>query len=265
MLFRVIILTFLLNVNAAATPNITVSIKPLYGIVSALTQGITTPTLLIKNKTSVHHFHPKPSQLSQLNLADLVVFVHPNFETGFKKILNNIHNDKKITLSQATDNHHLWLDIDKIIKFSQRLTKKLIQINSTNQAIYTANLSNLTQALQTLKANIAQQLAPHKHQKVASISNAWFYFLNANALENSVIVNHYHSEKPSLFKILNSRKSIKKSKTMCLLNAAQTPNKTVQTLVENLNINTQNIDIIGDGDYFKLMKNIANQVSQCLK
>ncbi len=263
--FRLFLMAFCFGVNAFAAPNIVVSIKPLYGIVSELTRGVATPTLLIKNQASAHHFHLRPSQLSQLNTADLIVFVHPDFETGFKKILSSIKNDKKITLSQESSNHHLWLDVDLIIKFSKNLSKKLIEIDSENQSIYTANLDALTQKLHILKANIKQQLAPHKHRKIVSFSNAFLYFLNANALENSLVISHYHGARLSLFKIINTRKFIKKSKTTCLLSTPQVPNKSIQTLVENLDINTESIDIIGDGDYFKLINSVTHQVSQCLK
>ncbi len=269
MIYRLFLIVFLLSADAFSAPNaelnIAVSIKPLYGIVSALTHGVTTPTLLIKNQASAHHFHLQPSQLSQLNSADLIVFVHPDFEAGFKKILNNIKPDKKIMLSANNNNHHLWLDVDKIIKFSQQLSEKLIQIDSVNQTTYLTNLATLTQALQMLNNNIKQQLAIHQNKQVVGFSNALDYFLDANHLKHSIVVSHYHGAKLSLFKLLKIKKSIKKSKPKCLLSTTQVPKKSIQTLTEGLDINTQSVDIIGDGDYFKLMTNLTNQVNQCLK
>jgi zinc transport system substrate-binding protein len=79
MIFRLIFIAILLSANALATPNIVVSIKPIHSIVSNITQGVTSPALLLESNQSAHHTHLKPSQLSLLDRAGLVVFIHPNF------------------------------------------------------------------------------------------------------------------------------------------------------------------------------------------
>ena len=266
LLFIALLFNLLFNIRAFAAPNIVVSIKPLHSIVSLLTQGLTKPELLLKNNASAHHFHLKATQLSKIDAADLIVFVHPNFEAGLKKTLANIKADKKITLSnQHNDNHHQWLDIDKMIDFSTKLSKKLIEIDAPNQLIYRTNAAMLIDKLSTLKAKIKQQLSAYKQQEVASFSNAFEHFLNANDLKNSTIVSKSHGARLSLFKLLAAKQAIKKNQTKCLLSAIDVPNKYINILSEDLAINTANIDIIGNSDYFKLMKNISNQISQCLK
>lgn len=265
MIFRLFFTLLLFSANTFATPNIVVSIKPLHSIVSLLTQNVVTPELLLKNNTSAHHFHLQASQLSKLHSADLIVLVHSNFEAGFKKALSNIKADKKIMLSKERDNYHLWLDVDKMIEFSHQIAEKLIQIDAPNQLIYHANLDQVVSKLKRLKANIKQQLAPHHNQQVASFSNAFAYFIKANGLKNSTIVTQYHGERLSLFKILNAKNALKKTQAKCLLSTIDTPKKRINTLTENLAINTASIDIIGNGDYFKLMNTLSNQVNQCLK
>ncbi|MBT4553339.1 MAG: ABC transporter substrate-binding protein, partial [Candidatus Thioglobus sp.] len=47
MIFRLIFIAFLFSANALATPNIVVSIKPIHSIVSNITQGVTSPALLL--------------------------------------------------------------------------------------------------------------------------------------------------------------------------------------------------------------------------
>jgi zinc transport system substrate-binding protein len=81
--------------NTLATPNIVVSIKPIHSIVSSLTQGITEPKLLLTANQSPEHAYLKPSQLSLLNQADLTIFIHPIFESGLKKAMDNLSANKK--------------------------------------------------------------------------------------------------------------------------------------------------------------------------
>jgi zinc transport system substrate-binding protein len=58
---------------------------------------------------------------------------------------------------------------------------------------------------------------------------------------------------------------------VCLLSTTEVPIKRINTLTEGLNINTARINIMGSettlnaNQYFKLMQNIANKVSQCLR
>lgn len=263
MIFRLIFISLLLTTKAIAIPDIAVSIVPLQGIVSVLTQDITTPKLLFTTKVFAHHAHLKPSQLSILEAADLVVLVNPNFEVGLDKALRNIKSSKKIMLSNAAN--HGWLDIEQMLDFARRLSQRLIQIDASNQAIYRRNLQYLNKALNTLKHTIKQQLAPYHGKEVVSFSNAFLYFLNANQLKSSTILSKRHGEKLSLFKMLKIRKIIKKSQTKCLLSTVAVSKKTLNTLTSGLNINIARIDIIGNGDYFKLMSDISNQVRQCLK
>jgi len=106
MKFRLFFLTLLLATNPFANPNIVVSIKPIHSIVSNLTQGVSTPKLLLSSKQSAHHAHLKPSQLSHLEQADLVIIVHPDFEQGLSKSIRNIPAEKILTVDQSMTSKH---------------------------------------------------------------------------------------------------------------------------------------------------------------
>ncbi len=95
-MLRITLVFFLISTNVLATPNIVVSIKPIHSIVSNITQGVTTPKLLIKDNQSPHHFHLKPSQISLVSQADLLISVHPSIEEGIAKVLNNIDTQRKL-------------------------------------------------------------------------------------------------------------------------------------------------------------------------
>ncbi len=71
--------------------------------------------------------------------------------------------------------------------------------------------------------------------------------------------------------MLKAKKTMKKTQTKCLLATVEIPKKRINSLTEGLNINSENIDIIGfniqqGGDhYFELMHSISNKIVQCLK
>ncbi len=280
MYLRFILLVWLISGSVFAAPNVVVSIKPIHSIVSSITQDITEPKLLLKTQESAHHFHLKPSQLSSIENADLVVAIHPNMEIGLNKALSSIPQHKKIYIVRydehskhlnSSQNYHIWLDINNMQEFAKKLTDKLITIDSENKSRYLSNLNKLNKKLDTLQKNIQQKLSAYAGKPVASFSNAFEYFINSNKLKLSTTVTKFHEERLSIYKVLNAKNTIKNSKTKCLIATKEVSDKQINILSEGLNINTARIDIIGFGikqnvdHYFELMNNIGSKVEKCLQ
>ena len=268
-----------------ASPNIVVSIKPIHSIVSALTQGVSTPTLLLSGNQSAHHAHLKPSQISLLEKADLVVIVHPDFEEGLAKSIRNIQADKVLTVDQSEDeqghehehehagsvNHHSWLNIEDMQDFTQALSQRLIKIDPKNKAIYLANLDALKLKLDELQDTTQQQLSNYTNQPLITYNNAFEHFIENYKLKSVGSVSRQHGENLSIFKILKAKQIIKDEKVTCLLFTTETQHKRINTLTEGLKIKTADIDIIGfdikpgADHYLKLIQDITHKAVQCLK
>jgi len=271
--------------QVTASPNIVVSIKPIHSIVSALTQGVSTPTLLLSGNQSAHHAHLKPSQISLLEKADLVVIVHPDFEEGLAKSIRNIQADKVLTVDQSEDeqghehehehadsvNHHSWLNIEDMQGFTQAFSQRLIKIDPKNKAIYLANLEVLKLKLDELQDTTQQQLSNYTNQPLMTYNNAFEHFIENYKLKSVGRVSHQHEGEISIFKVLKAKGSIKEHKVNCLLLTTDATQKRINTIVEGLSINTAKVDIMGfdikPGAYHypQLIQNIANEVEQCLK
>ncbi|BAS67392.1 metal ABC transporter solute-binding protein, Zn/Mn family [Bathymodiolus septemdierum thioautotrophic gill symbiont] len=269
-----------------AAPNVVVSIKPIHSIVSNITQGVTTPKLLIKDSQSPHYFHLKPSQISLVNQADLLISVHPNIEEGIAKILNNIDIQHKLYVIEKSDqqhhnvhqehqnnaqDYHIWLNIDAIQKFSIKLTNKLIAIDADNRLTYQSNLLAFNKKLDTLKKHIKKQLLPYRKTPMVTYSNAFWYFIQANQLNALARVVEDHELKPSVKNILNARKTIRSTSAQCLISTIEITPKRVRNIIENLDIKHRSVDIIGFKQtqgvlqYPALMQNIADAFEKCLK
>jgi zinc transport system substrate-binding protein len=269
--------------QVTASPNIVVSIKPIHSIVSALTQGVSTPTLLLNANQSAHHAHLKPSQVSQLEKADLVVIVHPDFEEGLAKSIRNIQADKVLTVDQSEDeqghehehdgsvNHHSWLNIEDMQGFTQALSQRLIKIDPKNKAIYLANLDALKLKLDELQDATQQQLSNYTNQSLMTYNNAFEHFIENYKLKSVGRVSRQHEGEISIFKVLKAKESIKEHKVNCLLLTTDATQKRINTIVEGLSINTAKVDIMGfdikpGADHYpQLIQNIANEVEQCLE
>jgi zinc transport system substrate-binding protein len=309
MIFRLLLgLTLLLNINnvgAKSTPNVVVSIKPIHSIVSALMEGVSKPQLLLESSDSAHTFHLKPSQLSLLSNADLVITIGDSFETGLKKTLGNINDKSRVIVSEINDlnlydfrnidideinedekdehtDHeeheehtgldlHLWLDIVNIQKTAQYISEKLIIIDPNNSNIYEANLIKIHSRLNKLKLELQQQLAPFSSENFAIFADTLQYFEKNFEFQKPVIITPYHGARLSIHRTLEARKKMKDLKIKCLLYGPENTLKKINVLSEGLPIKALRIDILGaklnpgSDQYFNLMKELSSQLVKCLE
>ena len=75
--------------QAAEAPKVVVSIKPLYGVVASVMDGVGAPKLTLDGFSSPHDFSMQPSQAQMLADADLVVWAGPVVEAFLQKPLAN--------------------------------------------------------------------------------------------------------------------------------------------------------------------------------
>ena len=216
-IFRHYITTFLLllnlpgNIYAAdsthhaknAPVEILVTIKPLYSLVAHLTEGISTPVLLMKQAQSPHHYNMRPSERYLLSNAQIIVWFGPQMESFLSKIIQPhktavvitaLHADKLKLLSKrkkhSHDNHnntgktkpephmidpHVWLSTGNAKAISIHIAESLIKNDPVNAASYKNNLQLLLEKIEQTKQFIKTTLKDNK-QAFISFHDAFQYF-----------------------------------------------------------------------------------------
>jgi len=96
LLSPLILITALLqhSVNAAESPQVAVSIKPIHSLVSGVMEGVGTPQLIVKSG-SPHGYTLRPSEARTLSHADLVIWVGHELESFLDKPLKTLAKDAK--------------------------------------------------------------------------------------------------------------------------------------------------------------------------
>ena len=88
---------------ADESPKVVVSIKPLHSLVSAVMEGVGTPTLLVK-KGSPHAYTLRPSEARALASADLVIWIGHEMESFLEKPLETVaENAKQLELAEVLE------------------------------------------------------------------------------------------------------------------------------------------------------------------
>ena len=84
--------------------NVVTSIKPIHSLVSAVMDGIGTPSLIVEGVGSPHTYALKPSQAKALQDADLVFWVGPAMESFLEKPIKEVASSARVvTLSDVHD------------------------------------------------------------------------------------------------------------------------------------------------------------------
>ena len=99
-----LILLALLPAPATAGPAVVASIKPIHSLVANLMQGAGEPTLLVRAGGSPHGYNLRPSEVHNLEAADLVVWVGPQLESFMVRPLANLElNGHLLTLLEQPE------------------------------------------------------------------------------------------------------------------------------------------------------------------
>lgn len=297
LLLSLILIFVFKSILAQSAPMVVVSIKPIHSIVQSLMEGVASPELLLKSNNSAHTFHLKPSQIKMIENADLVVSIGDEFEIGLRRAFKNFDESKRLEISRMTslkthkyradklyekdpqdtnqddlrNDMHLWLDIDNMKKISQHINSLLIDIDPDNENKYNENLSSLMSKLDALQIEIEKQILPFSSEIYATYSDTIQYFEKKYNLGRPIIVTPYHGARLSINRTLASKNTINGLNVSCLFYGTDVRKSQISVLSEGLDVKAYKIDILGQefdqgpDQYFKLMQNISNQVTLCLK
>jgi len=268
-LIRALIIKLALVCSSAhGVPLVITSIKPLYNLTAAISDGVFTPLLLAEDNVSEHDFQLKPSQMKQLHNADLIFWIGPALEVNLNKPLSNIRAGKASRMIglagikllpnrnlvdyDAEHNHahhdhgvydpHIWLSTDNAIIMSNYITNKLIVVDPKHKAQYEQNLANF-------KTKLKQHI-PLWHEKLHAINNvpivvmhdAYQYFHKLNIV-GTIVVDH---DIPSSIKHIRQIKQVLLEQNVkCICSEPQLNALIAKTLTEDHKIKHVVVDPLG--------------------
>lgn len=91
----------LLSATATANADVLTTVKPLGFIANAITDGVTETKVLLPMSASPHDYNLKPSDVEQLQSAQLVVWVGDEMETFLEKSIDKLPKEKVLTLADV--------------------------------------------------------------------------------------------------------------------------------------------------------------------
>lgn len=87
--------------------SVVTTIRPIYGLVASVMEGVGKPHLLVDDVSSVHGFQMKPSDMQALDQADVVFWISPGLETFLIKPLATVKASDTEGMLMAAKGMHL--------------------------------------------------------------------------------------------------------------------------------------------------------------
>jgi zinc transport system substrate-binding protein len=292
-----IIFTLIFSTNAISS-EIVASIKPLHSLVSSVTQGSDSVSLLIKGSMSPHNFALKPSHAKLLNNAKIVFYIDNQFESALKKTVIGLPTRVRVVKVSSTkqlkllptragdnweedghDHHnhdhgsndlHFWLEPNNAIQIVKGIVRELSIVYPDNINLYKKNARKIIKEIKTVDLSIKSILEPVKNKPFIVFHDAYQYFENKYGLNTVGSILLDPEIPPSPKRIIQIRAKIKTTNPTCVFKEPQFRAKIVNTVIEDTNLKVGILDPVGadlekgPGMYTNLLKQIASNLKTCL-
>lgn len=189
---------------------------PVHALTAAVMGDLGTPVLLLEQGASPHGFQLRPSQMSAVSEADLVIWVGPELSPWLEKALANRsdeaasmpllttpgthlqdygtaepaaahdhdHNhDHEGESAEDHSNHshqgldpHAWLDPGNGKLWTESIAAELSRLDPANAATYAANAKASIAAITAAEQEAETLLAPVKSRPLIAFHDAYGYF-----------------------------------------------------------------------------------------
>ena len=256
-----------LGLCPAAGAGVLVTIKPLHSIVSAVTDGVVEPALLLDGSVSPHLDRLRPSTLQSLHQADLLVWAGEGVETflapavaqlpGTVSVINlskaglptqlplrNAHSGHIEDHGKATNklDAHLWFDPHNAAAIADLVAAKLVEIDPDNARVYTDNSEKFKASLAATVDKVRQQLSGVSEKPFLVFHDALQYFEQRFSLNNAGVVTYQPQVAASAWHLRALQQLIETQSIHCILTEPQLESRTVRSVVDNAELHYAVID-----------------------
>ena len=287
--------------QAAAAPEVVVSIAPLHSLVAAVMAGSTSPRLLLRGSESPHTFSLRPSDARMLNSADVLFWIGPPLERPLARILPNHGVARAVAMldvpglvvlpnrpldpvgharsSGHADDHaaeesgidpHVWLSPANAVAMTDEIMRVLTQTDPAQARLYRTNAERLKQRLQALDRRLATELGSVVGN-YAVFHDAYQYLEHRYALRPVAAVSTHPERRPGAAHLRALRAALADQGVRCLFSEPQFEPRLVAMLGEGLAIRHAVLDPLGADippgpeAYFEMMDAITDTLVGCMR
>lgn len=179
-------------------------------------------------------------------------------------------HEHEMEQGKASFDPHLWLDPDNAKMMAAAIAAELSRLDPENAARYAANAGSLAKELDTLAADLSQELAGVKDKPFIVQHDAYQYFEARFGLSAAGSVADISANDPSAQRLKDVREKLKAVQAVCVFREPQFSDKAAKTIVEGTSARDGVLDPIGatlspgKAAYGTLLRNLSSNMKACL-
>lgn len=261
--------------------SVTVSIRPLLLIAQAIVEDRGTVHSIVDSQDSPHNYSITPADRINLQQADLLLRVSPEFEIFLADIFASQSRSKPlitaasisgISLHNLDDGNadlHLWLNTENAISIAQQLAISLIELDPGNGKEYQEALKKFESDVVVLNRSLQNRFSQYQQPDYLLYHDAYQYFERQFGLPGGLTLVHDPEVQPSMRDLLELRKKLQVKSPSCILLETDSDEELVNTALENQAIKSEVVDLFGyeidEGirGYRRLILSVANSFTNC--
>jgi zinc transport system substrate-binding protein len=277
-------------------PHIITTIAPVYALISAVTEGVTEPELLLPTTASPHNYTLTPADARKLAHAEIIFRIGHDADTFINTALASSHipvielmgfeGIKKLPLrkeaiwAEAARNDtdlsggidpHIWLDTTNATIITRKAAELLAQKDPAHARLYAQNAAKIAQQLSALDREISDKLAPYSQVPYLVTHDAYQYFEKRYHLSAIGAIPLTPNQAPDTRTITQFQDTITRYNPVCLFSTPQIPAEFIALLTQNTSIGTGIIEaewgytstMTGKALYFSLMRGMMHHLIEC--
>lgn len=261
--------------------SVTVSIRPLQLIAQAIVEDRGTVHSIVDSRDSPHNYSLTPTDRINMQQADLLLRVSPEFEIFLVDIFASQSRSKPLitaasisgislhNLDDGSADLHLWLNTENAISIAQQLAISLIGLDPENEKEYQEALNQFESDVALLNRSLQNRLSQYQQPDYLVYHDAYQYFERQFGLPGGLALVHDPEVQPSMRDLLALRNKLQVRSPSCILLEADSDEELVNTALENQAIKSEVVDLLGyeidDGarGYRRLILSVANSFTSC--
>jgi zinc transport system substrate-binding protein len=283
----------------AADPKVVVTLKPIHALVMKIMAGVGAPLLIVDGSGSPHTFTLKPSGARAINEAEVFFRVSEALEPFTRKVAQALPESVRlVSLIEApgirllqqrsgapfeahsdhgddhdthdTKDQHIWLDPENAKAIVTQATLVLSQIYPESAPQLQANATALTQAINTMSAEIIADLGPVKDKPFVVFHDATQYFEARFGLAAVGSLTVGPDVQPSAKRLTAVRKKIAGLSAACVFAEPGFQPNLIAAVTEGTTARSGSLDpegvalAPGPELYFDLMRGMTKSLKSCL-
>ncbi|WED20919.1 zinc ABC transporter substrate-binding protein [Vibrio sp. JC009] len=268
--------------------SIVASIKPLQFIAYEITDGVTTPDLLVASTASPHDYALRPSDVKKIARADLVIWFGPELEPFMQGIMKGkkqslrLGAEDSLSVHEYGDGHiddghnhgshdpHIWLGPLQARQAAKIIADRLALIDPEHQVQYQSNFAKFESNLDSVTSEIEAKLAPVRDKGYYVFHDAYGYFEEYFSLNKLGQFTVSPERKPGAKTLIKIKMALRAGEASCVFSEPQFKSSIIESVTRGSNVGQGELDPLGlnikvqKSAYFDFLNSLADSYTECL-